>query len=235
MNSFVDQKDYLRSKKNMQYSMRGANERKSSSSNNNKKNNNNKYVPPNKRNGSKNNGSKNNGSKNNVDNNTFKNDNKHFPLLTSSSGSKDKSSNSMNSPNVNMNVDFASLFKKKEKKVCDVKRGWVKISRVNNKSVFKLGNKTKKYYIRKTDNTDADKKQAIIVNATFDNLVERWQNERDEMNEVMEDWSPYWNEKDLREPLSDNEYESSDTEDDYDNNYNDYDDYDDYFLDGDNL
>ena len=80
-----------------------------------------------------------------------------------------------------MNVDFASLFKKKEKKVCDVKRGWVKISRVNNKSVFKLGNKTKKYYIRKTDNTDADKKQAIIVNATFDNLVERWQNERDDV------------------------------------------------------
>jgi hypothetical protein len=222
MNSFVDQKDYLRFIQNMQYSMRGANERKSSSSKNNKKNNN-KYVPPNKR----------NGSKRNVDNNTFKNDNKHFPLLTSSSESKDKNSNSMNSPNVN--VDFSSLFKKKEKKVCDVKRGWVKISRVNNKSVFKLGNKTRKYYIRKTNNTDADKKQAIIVNATFDNLVERWQNERDEMNEVMEDWSPYWNEKDLREPLSDNEYESSDTEDDYDNNYNDYDDYDDYFLDGDNL
>ena len=204
--------------------MRGANERKSSSSNNK----NNKYVPPNKRNGGKK-----NGSKNNVDNNTFKNDNKYFPLLTSCSGSKDKNTNSMKSPNVNMDVDFASLFKKKEKKICDVKRGWVKISRVNNKSVFKLGNKTRKYYIRKTENTDADKKQAIIVNATFDNLVERWQNERDEMNEVMEDWSPYWNEKDLREPLSDNEYESSDTEDDYD--YNDYDDYDDYFLDGDNV
>ena len=232
MNSFVDQKDYLRSNKNMPPSMRGANQRKSSSSNNNKKNNNNKYVPPNKRNGGKK-----NGSKNNVDNNTFKNDNTNFPVLTSSSGSKDKNTNSMKSPNVNMdvNVDFASLFKKKEKKVCDVKRGWVKISRVNNKSVFKLGKKTRKYYIRKTDNTDADKKQAIIVNATFDNLVERWQNERDEMNKVMEDWSPYWNEKDLREPLSDNEYESSDTEDDYDNNYNDYDDYDDYFLDGDNL
>ena len=221
MNSFVDQKDYLMSNKNMPPSMRGANERKSSSSNIK----NNKYVPPNKR----------NGSKNNVDNNTFKNDNKYFPLLTSCSGSKDKNTNSMKSPNVNMDVDFASLFKKKEKKVCDVKRGWVKISRVNNKSVFKLGNKTRKYYIRKTENTDADKKQAIIVNATFDNLVERWQNERDEMNEVMEDWSPYWNEKDLREPLSDNEYESSDTEDDYDNNYNDYDDYDDYFLDGDNV
>ena len=219
MNSFVDQKDYLMSNKNMPPSMRGANERKSSSSNIK----NNKYVPPNKR----------NGSKNNVDNNTFKNDNKYFPLLTSCSGSKDKNTNSMKSPNVNMDVDFASLFKKKEKKICDVKRGWVKISRVNNKSVFKLGNKTRKYYIRKTENTDADKKQAIIVNATFDNLVERWQNERDEMNEVMEDWSPYWNEKDLREPLSDNEYESSDAEDDYD--YNDYDDYDDYFLDGDNV
>ena len=222
MNSFVDQKDYVRSNKNMKSSMRGANERKITSSKVNNKNNN-KYVPPNKR----------NGSKNNVDNNTFKNDNKYFPLLTSCSGSKDKNTNSMKSPNVNMDVDFASLFKKKEKKICDVKRGWVKISRVNNKSVFKLGNKTRKYYIRKTENTDADKKQAIIVNATFDNLVERWQNERDEMNEVMEDWSPYWNEKDLREPLSDNEYESSDAEDDYD--YNDYDDYDDYFLDGDNV
>jgi hypothetical protein len=227
MNSFVDQKDYLRSNKNMPPSMRGANERKSSSSNN-KKNNNNKYLPPNKRNGSKN-----NGSKNNVDNNTFKNDNKYFPLLTSSSGSKDKNTNSMKTPNVN--VDFASLFKKKEKKVCDVKRGWVKISRVNNKSVFKSGNKTRKYYIRKTDKIDEDKKQSVIVNATFNNLVERWQNDRDEMNEVMEDWSPYWNEKDLREPLSDNEYESSDTEDDCDSYYNDYDDYDDYFLEGDNL
>ena len=85
----------------------------------------------------------------------------------------------------------------------------MKISRVNNKSEFKFGKKTRKYYIRKTDNIDEDKKQAIIVNATFDNLVERWQNERDEMNEVLEEWSPYWNKKDLREPLSDNEYEST--------------------------
>ena len=112
-----------------------------------------------------------------------------------------------------------------------LKRGWVKISKVNNKTVFKYGKKTRKY-IRKTDNMNEDEKYAIIVNATFNNLVERWQNERDEMNEVMEDWSPYWNEKDLREPLSDNEYESTDSEDDYDN---DYDDYDDYFLDGDNV
>ena len=220
MNSFVDQKNYLMFNKNKQSTMRGANEPKSYSSNNN---NNNKYVPPNKR----------NVSKNNVDNNTFKNDNKSFPLLASSSGSKDTKTNSMKSQNVNMN--FVSLFKKKEKKVCDVKRGWLKISKVNNKTVFKLGNKTRKYYIRKSDNMDEDKKQDLIINATLDNLVERWQNDRDVMNEVMEDWSPYWNEKDLREPLSDNEYESSDTEDDYDNNYNDYDDYDDYFLDGDNL
>ncbi len=226
MNSFVDQKDYLRFNKNMQSSIGGANQRKAYSSKvNNKKNN--KYVPPNMR----------NGRKNNVHNNTFKNDIKHFPLLTSYSSSKDNNTNNMNSPNLNMN--FSSLFKKKEKKVCDVKQGWVKISRVNNKSEFKFGKKTRKYYIRKTDNIDEDKKQAIIVNATFDNLVERWQNERDEMNEVLEEWSPYWNKKDLREPLSDNEYESSDTEDDYDNNeyneYNEYDDYDDYFLECDNL
>ena len=53
-----------------------------------------------------------------------------------------------------------------------------------------------------------------------------------EINDVLEQWSPYWDEKDLREPLSDNEYETSEDEEEYDNNdITEYDEYDEYFTD----
>ncbi len=226
MNSFVDQKDYLRFGVNLQRSIGGATERKRNSSkvlnnNNNKNNNNNnnnknsKYIPPNKRR---------NGRKNKVDNNSFNNDTKNFPELSSSSYSKSKENTKEDS------INFASLFKKKEKKVYDVKPGWVKITRNNKKKVFKYGKSTKKYYINKTENMDEDTKQALLINKTLNNLIERWQNERDEINDVFEQWSPYWNEKNLREPLSDNEYETSDEEQEYDND-TEYDEYDEYLSD----
>ena len=222
MNSYVDQKDYLRFGVNLQRSMGGATERKRNSSKvlNNKNNKNNKYIPPNKRR---------NGSKNNVDNNTFNNDTKNFPELSSSSYSKSKENTKEDS------INFASLFKKKEKKVYDVKPGWVKITRNNNKKVFKYGKPTKKYCINNTENMDEDTKQALLINKTLNNLIERWQNERDEKNDVFEQWSPYWNEKDLREPLSDNEYETSDEEQEYDNDITEYDEYDEYLSDYDDI
>ena len=123
------------------------------------------------------------------------------------------------------------MFKKKEKKVYDVKPGWVKITRNNNKNVFKYGKSTKKYNINKRENIDEDTKKNILINKTLNNLIERWQNERDEINDVLEQWSPYWDEKDLREPLSDNEYETSEDEEEYDNNIIEYDEYDEYFSD----
>ena len=46
--------------------------------------------------------------------------------------------------------------------------------------------------------------------------ISKWT--RDELNEVLGDSSPYWNERNLREPLSDNEYsteEESEEETDY--------------------
>ena len=45
------------------------------------------------------------------------------------------------------------------------------------------------------------------------NLVNRWQNDRDFHNEYLEDKSPYWNEKSLLDPLSDDDYSS--IEEDY--------------------
>lgn len=222
-NSFVDQKDYLRTCKNFQNSMGGTSQRKSNSSKvlkNNRNNRNNKYIPPNKRNNKK-----------NVNNNSFSNDKKNFPILTSSYNLKNKTTNNTNltpesEPKSNMN--FASLFKKKkDKKKYDVKPGWVKISKVNNKNVYKYGRVARNYY--NFDNNN--KMQNEVITNTFNNLIERWQNEREELNEVFEQWSPYWNEKDLREPLSDNEYESSVNDEDYENDSMDYDDYDDYYSD----
>ena len=218
-NSFVDQKDYLRSCKNIQNSMGGASQRKSSSSKvlknnrNNRNNRNNKYIPPNKRDNKK-----------NVNNNTFSNDKKNFPILTSSYDLKKTTDITNSTPKQNMN--FASLFKKKkDKKKYDVKPGWVKISKVNNKNVYKYGRVATNNY-----NMDNNKMQKEVINNTFNNLIERWQNERDKINEVLEQWSPYWNEKDLREPLSDNEYESSVNDEDYENESMDYDEYDDDYY-----
>ena len=217
MKSYVDQKNYLRFG---EHSMGGATERKRDTSkflNNNKKK---KYIPPNKR-------------KNRKNNNTFNNDTKNFPELSSSSCSNSKSKKNIEQDSINIppNINFASLFKKKEKKVYDVKPGWVKITRNNNKNVFKYGKSTKKYNINKRENIDEDTKKNILINKTLNNLTERWQNERDEINDVLEQWSPYWDEKDLREPLSDNEYETSEDEEEYDNNIIEYDEYDEYFSD----
>tara|TARA_B100000902_G_scaffold287283_1_gene273452 strand:+ start:4894 stop:5610 length:717 start_codon:yes stop_codon:yes gene_type:complete len=236
MNSFVDQKDYLRFCKNSKHSMsRSRQDRKETSNilnNNNSKNRmnskngkngkngkNSKYIPPSKRQIKRIDREK-----------TFDNNIKNFPLLNSSSKQKENS-NINNSSKTNM--DFVSLFNKKKSKKSDVKRGWVKLSRVNNKTVFKEGGSTNKYRIRNMKNIDENKNQNVIIKETFNNLIERWQNERDEMNEVMEQWSPYWNIKDLREPLSDNEYETSENDEDYENEFTENDVYNEYYSDDD--
>jgi len=149
-----------------------------------------KYLPPNKRN-------------NENESNIIIN-NKNFPELVS---------NTKNIINKNSNIDFASLFRKKEKKIQKVKPGWVKISKINNQTLFEYGKQKVQ-----TKTIDEETEQKILINITLDNLIERWQNERDELNEVLGDSSPYWNERNLREPLSDNEYsteEESEEETDY--------------------
>ena len=75
-----------------------------------------KYLPPNKRN-------------NENESNIIIN-NKNFPELVS---------NTKNIINKNSNIDFASLFRKKEKKIQKVKPGWVKISKINNQTLFEYG------------------------------------------------------------------------------------------------
>ena len=55
---------------------------------------------------------------------------KNFPELVS---------NTKNIINKNSNIDFASLFRKKEKKIQKVKPGWVKISKINNQTLFEYG------------------------------------------------------------------------------------------------
>ena len=148
------------------------------------------YLPPNKRN-------------NENESNIIIN-NKNFPELVS---------NTKNIINKNSNIDFASLFRKKEKKIQKVKPGWVKISKINNQTLFEYGKQKVQ-----TKTIDEETEQKNLINITLDNLIERWQNERDELNEVLGDSSPYWNERNLREPLSDNEYsteEESEEETDY--------------------
>lgn len=69
---------------------------------------------------------------------------------------------------------------------------------------------------------DEDAEEAKRRDIVLKNLVNKWQNERDEITDLLDQSSPYWGEKDLRAPLcdedlSDSESEYSDSESDMDN------------------
>lgn len=85
-----------------------------------------------------------------------------------------------------------------------VKEGWVNLSKTNKGIKMEYGPiKTELFY----EEEFHDRAQRYLYS-----LVVRWQNERDELNDLLGDMSPYWNEPSLLEPIED-EYNESDDSD----------------------
>jgi|TARA_B110000114_G_scaffold185190_1_gene231223 hypothetical protein len=126
-------------------------------------------------------------------------------------------------------MDFVSATTPEENvKVTDeVDPGWVKISRVNNRVVYKSNNeRTSELSSVGTNVGDDDLKG---LDATQEEklyrLTERWQNGRDQENLMYPNTSLYINEKDLLEPLSDDCYETESNYSESDASFEDADDY----------
>ena len=111
------------------------------------------------------------------------------------------------------NMNFANAAKpviaKKEK---EVKKGWVKITKHNNKIKYtynsseKPEEKPKESHIETEETVGLDYKQQNKLQE----LVMKWEDYRNDQNEMYEETSPYWHEKSLLDPLSDSNFSSSD-------------------------
>lgn len=115
------------------------------------------------------------------------------------------------------NMNFAEATKPEEstgKIVDEVDPGWVKLTRNENKTKYQYNKQTA------PPNDDGAPTEAELSQKGLDasqeaslyKLTERWQNYRDEQNDIYPNNSLYMNEKSLLEPLSDDCYE---TESDY--------------------
>lgn len=131
----------------------------------------------------------------------------NFPKLSSSNVSDSKL----------LVKDFSEIFNKKAPTVKDiVNSGWISLGE----------KKTQKNIVdcTKGTNTCDNLSQVKVEAINYDNLtalVTRWQQERDIANEQYGENSPYWNEKNLLDPLSDDDLESeseSDSDDDFEMN-----------------
>ena len=114
------------------------------------------------------------------------------------------------------NMNFAEATKPEEftgNIVDEVDPGWVKLTRNDNKTKYQYNNQTEQpRNDRPTEDELSQKGLDAAQEASLYNLTERWQNYRDEQNDLYPNNSLYMNEKSLLEPLSDDCYE---TESDY--------------------
>ena len=114
------------------------------------------------------------------------------------------------------NMNFAEATKPEEstvKIVDEVDPGWVKLTRNDNKTKYQYNKQTEQ--LRDDGPTEDELSQKGLdasQEASLYKLTERWQNYRDEQNDLYPNNSLYMNEKSLLEPLSDDCYE---TESDY--------------------
>ena len=144
-----------------------------------------------------------NNSKNNL---SFSDNYELFPELST----KEITTNETNSTHMN----YAEVTKPVKCTIekNEVQEGWVKMSLVNNKFVY---SKNKNDVKREMDIRNI---QIPLINGLDNNqqnqlqdMVMRWENYRNNENEMYEEMSPFWHEKSLLDPLSDDCYsESSD-------------------------
>jgi hypothetical protein len=84
-----------------------------------------------------------------------------------------------------------------------IEPGWVKLKwdRTTGKTEWKGGVPTNL-------DDDEERRRGIVLK----NMVNKWQRERDEITDVMDQASPYWGVKDLNTPLSDDDLSDSESE-----------------------
>lgn len=131
------------------------------------------------------------------------------------------------------NMNFVNAAKpvitKKEE---EVRKGWVNITKHNNKIKYtynssdKSEEKTKEPHVEIEETNCLDYEQQNKLQE----IVIRWEDYRNEQNEMYEEASPFWHEKSLLDPLSDSNFSSSEEseseqsiteDDDYDDMYDD--------------
>jgi hypothetical protein len=114
-------------------------------------------------------------------------------------------------PRTESDMDFVSATTPDEnvKVADDVDPGWVKISRSDNRFVYKSNN-VRPSELSSAATTDEEDQKGLDAaqEEKLYLLTERWQNGRDQENLLYPNTSPYMNEKDLLEPLSDDCYET---------------------------
>lgn len=103
-------------------------------------------------------------------------------------------------------LQYADAVKTEEFKPVEEERvepGWVKLSRCQyTGKVMRRGEPA-------TNEWDTEERRRDVV---LKNLVGKWQRERDEMNDVLDQCSPYWGMKDLEAPLGDEDLSDSEDE-----------------------
>lgn len=82
-----------------------------------------------------------------------------------------------------------------------IEPGWVKLKR--NKATGKIDRFGEPPYVE-----DEGRRRDVTLN----NLVNKWQEERDAVTDVLDQASPYWGQKDLRAALSDDDLSESESE-----------------------
>jgi len=91
----------------------------------------------------------------------------------------------------------------KQEETEQVEPGWVKLNRCRaTGKVIRTGEPA-------TNIWDTEERRRGIA---LKNLVSKWQRERDEMTDVLDQYSPYWGMKSLEAPLSDDDLSDSDVE-----------------------
>lgn len=103
-------------------------------------------------------------------------------------------------------LQYASAVRTEERKPVEEERvepGWVKLSRCPyTGKVMRKGEPA-------TNEWDTEEHRRDVV---LKNLVGKWQRERDEANDVLDQCSPYWGMKDLEAPLGDEDLSDSEDE-----------------------
>ena len=122
-----------------------------------------------------------------------------FPLLEGTQTIVTKIPSKMNFCKATQNLN-----KEIKENTNTVKPGWVKLSKTDKGIKMEYGAiETEPFY----EEEFHDRAQRYLYS-----LVVRWQNERDELNDLLGDMSPYWNEPSLLEPIEDEYNESDDSE-----------------------
>ena len=112
-------------------------------------------------------------------------------------------------------LDFSVIAQKTDGDPKDknpLKPGWVRLT----KGVKLPAKPGKQEYDTCCNDLSCNISSDTIDNVELDKLVDRWQTERDKLNNHLGESSPYWNVKSLHDDLSGSDYETSESEHDGD-------------------